>query len=206
MWRPLVLLALAASPYGLTVGDAGTARPQVGEPPPAVCRPNVLPEPERTCSTDADCTTVEQVVNCCGTLAIKGAAVSDVSRFSAEDRRCNPGRRCGCEAGPAHLDDGSVVRNEDRRPVLAACHANRCRTEHGQASAPGQRPGGLTSDEVERLPHCERDECGPAPLYPTATCPDGRHQSGRGPCVRIEGACRWARMVCPVSRRQGAGL
>ena len=40
--------------------------------------------------------------------------------------------------------------------------------------------------------------CGPAPLYPSWECADGRHEGGRGPCVeRQDGSCGWLRLVCP---------
>ena len=37
-------------------------------------------------------------------------------------------------------------------------------------------------------------------MYPTGGCPDGVHQSGRGPCIRFAGgACGWTHLVCPAS-------
>jgi len=46
-----------------------------------------------------------------------------------------------------------------------------------------------------------RCRCGPAPMYPTWTCADGRHQGGRGPCTqRQDGTCSWIRLVCPEDR------
>ncbi|HMF44676.1 MAG TPA: hypothetical protein VKQ32_28570 [Polyangia bacterium] len=48
-------------------------------------------------------------------------------------------------------------------------------------------------------PVCTR--CGPAPMYPTWTCADGRHEGGRGPCTRLEdGSCGWLHLVCPEDR------
>jgi hypothetical protein len=41
------------------------------------------------------------------------------------------------------------------------------------------------------------DTCGPAPGYPSQICPDGEHQGGRGPCVKLEdGRCGWIHLVC----------
>jgi hypothetical protein len=49
--------------------------------------------------------------------------------------------------------------------------------------------------------------CGPAPMYPSRFCADGRHQGGRGPCTRLQdGSCGWIHLVCPEDRpRDGAG-
>jgi hypothetical protein len=44
------------------------------------------------------------------------------------------------------------------------------------------------------------DTCGPAPGYPSQVCPDGVHQGGRGPCVKLEdGRCGWLHLVCEAS-------
>ena len=53
-------------------------------------------------------------------------------------------------------------------------------------------------------PACTR--CGPAPMYPSWSCADGRHEGGRGPCTRLEdGSCGWIHLVCPEDRpRDGA--
>jgi hypothetical protein len=48
-------------------------------------------------------------------------------------------------------------------------------------------------------PTCGR--CGPAPMYPSWSCADGRHQGGRGPCIeRQDGTCGYLRLVCPEDR------
>ena len=50
-------------------------------------------------------------------------------------------------------------------------------------------------------------DCGPAPAYPTGSCPDGVHISGRGPCTKFaDGSCRWTDLVCPPALRPAAIL
>lgn len=72
--------------------------------------------------------------------------------------------------------------------ALAACTAARA-----QDSASG---GGSPPDAAGDP--CTKDECGPAPAYPSQLCPDGVNWSGRGPCVRGEsGRCGWSRLECP---------
>jgi hypothetical protein len=40
-------------------------------------------------------------------------------------------------------------------------------------------------------------DCGSAPGYPSWQCPDGVHQGGRGPCVKlVDGRCGWIHLVC----------
>jgi len=58
----------------------------------------------------------------------------------------------------------------------------------------------LAPVSVEAQPAaCSR--CGPAPMYPSWECADGRHEGGRGPCVeRQDGSCGWMRLVCPEDR------
>jgi hypothetical protein len=64
------------------------------------------------------------------------------------------------------------------------------------AAAQDADPGGPAA--------CAR--CGPAPMVPSWTCADGRHQGGRGPCTRLQdGSCGWVHLVCPEDRpRDGA--
>lgn len=78
----------------------------------------------------------------------------------------------------------------------------------------GAGPGSVGADKVPGRPStilvggppaagpptCTR--CGPAPMYPTRFCTDGRHQGGRGPCIqRRDGTCSWLRLVCPEEVR-----
>jgi hypothetical protein len=200
MWKWLAILAVSASPdgpgFGLSVGGSGAAQQQQQpSPPPPPPRPpppaNVCQQrrvPDRTCSTDADCAIVRVHLSCCGTESVNGINRADLEAFQAYQRQCARGRACGCAAGPTRLDDGS--RLERNEPVLVACRANLCTTY----LAP---PAKLTSDSVQQLSGCPAAACGPAPLYPTAECGDGVSVSGRGPCVRIGGRCRWVRLECP---------
>lgn len=189
MWTCFVILTLTAQTppqFGLGTGD--TAPQQTPRPRP---RPQPAPElactatpPDRACTTDADCTLVRTIRDCCGTIAELGINRADVARFSDQERRCNPGRRCGCASGPTVLDEGRVRGNE---LVVVSCKQQLCTSSAMK----------LTSDSVQSLPACDASQCGPAPAYPTSTCPDGVHQSGRGPCVRVNDRCAWARMTCP---------
>jgi hypothetical protein len=62
--------------------------------------------------------------------------------------------------------------------------------------------GIATEEERRRLPTspplCAKADCGPAPAYPTGSCPDGEHRRLNGPCsARADGSCRWTHTVCP---------
>jgi len=175
MGKLLVLLAVLADPkFGLSQGSVSSPPPR---PPPPADRCEGR-RPDATCSVDADCTAV-RTVSCCGTVGYVGVNRSDAARFEALERRCSPGRRCGCAPGPTRLDDGSVL--ERGGQVAVACVQSRC----------------VTRLEPAPQTACTAAECGPAPLYPTAMCPDGVHRSGRGPCARVNGRCGWVRLQCP---------
>lgn len=173
----MVLLVLSADPnFGLSVGDSGQPQrpaPPLRPPRPPACAPRA---PDRACTTDADCTSIQRTVSCCGTQAVNGLSRADAEAFSAWEAQCGTRRACGCMAGPTRLDDGSSL--EWGAAVGVACRAGQCTTFAVPAA-------------------CTEKECGPAPLYPTRMCPDGVHQSGRGPCAREAGVCRWTRLECP---------
>lgn len=201
MWKWLALAALVSAqaevPYGLSPGSDADRRPRPGPAP----RPPAAPDageavscatpvqPDRSCAADTDCVALTRTVSCCGTQAITGVRREHAWRVQAWDRQCNRGRACGCAPGPTLLDDGT--RLDRRAPVAASCRANVCTTH----ALP--RPAGFTSETVKALPRCAREECPRAPMLPTQTCADGVSQSGRGPCVRLDGACRWVRLECP---------
>ena len=178
MWKLLVVVVLAAPPdYGLSTGGPPTPPPT--RPPPRPPKPNVcLPrEPDRSCTTDADCAIVRRVVDCCGSDVVTGINRNDLTAHQEYLKACGMRRSCGCMAAPTRLDDGS---SQDRLgQVVATCRENVCTTS-------------MVREEV-----CSPQECGPAPTYPTSMCPDGVNRSGRGPCARVDGVCRWTRLECP---------
>jgi hypothetical protein len=207
MWKWLTLLALAAPPgpnFGLGGGvpDAGQRpRPVPGRPAPkpppdrAVCeKPTQL---DQHCESDADCLLLWLPPSCCGTRGVKGINRAGLPRYQEHLRRCPPeGRHCGCAPGPTILDDGS--RLERNEPVRVVCRNRVCSTALG-APAGGLEEGArvFTSESIRSLPRCANAECPPAPASPTSVCPDGVSVGGRGPCVRLDGQCRWVRLTCP---------
>lgn len=70
------------------------------------------------------------------------------------------------------------------------------------APAPRDEQPAPAPVDVSQLPPgpVDCDTCGPAPGYPSWSCPDGEHLGGRGPCVRLEdGRCGWLNLVCAGS-------
>jgi hypothetical protein len=121
----LLLLVAAAGPkFGLIEPDAGAT---VAPPPSeAQCRARFRPA-ERACTTDADCSVVNELVSCCGTRHILGVRSDDVARYEAQLRECPPVRQfCKCLEGPTQLDDGSSLIRETGAAVT--CRANVCTT------------------------------------------------------------------------------
>lgn len=141
--------------------------------------------PSRACVTDSDCAVVTQRLDCCGSQAMKGINRAGVARFEAEERACSKnGNQCKCEAAPTQLDEGTL---NAKGEVLVACRAKVCTTFLAR----------LTSRSVKALPACAKEACGPAPRMPNSECADGVSVSGPGPCVMLDGKCRWARLECP---------
>lgn len=171
MWTSLVVVLLSAAP------DAA-----------AMCGPQRKPT-DRSCTADADCVAVKRTTDCCGSLKIEGINQQDAARFEAEELVCGRElKKCKCMAAPTRLDDGSRAESKAERIELV-CREQVCRTQ-------GAKPP-LTSQSVKALPSCPAAQCGPAPATPNWECPDGVSVGGRGPCVRIDGQCRWSRLECP---------
>jgi hypothetical protein len=108
----------------------------------------------------------------------------------------------GCLAGCAR---GSTSGAED--PAASPTPVNQPAAERTDTvivaePAPKNDPPAAAPVDVSQLPPGPVDcaTCGPAPGYPSWSCPDGEHQGGRGPCVKLEdGRCGWLDLVCPAT-------
>lgn len=97
---------------GVTDGarDAGTCFDSGG----------VVPTSMKRCGTDADCTTGDHTINCCGSHVVTGVSKSEDARFISCEKSWDaslPG--CGCPAAPTQTDDGKTI--VDPTKVVVHC-------------------------------------------------------------------------------------
>jgi hypothetical protein len=125
--RSLILVVAVAA-----CGHHTSVPPGVDGPLPSslICESTHQPFPQnaydKTCSTVADCTIVDHMISCCGTMRAIGLRTSAVAAFTPVEQDCEshyPG--CGCASGPTQAEDG---RTSIDGTILVACTPNGCAT------------------------------------------------------------------------------
>lgn len=85
--------------------------------------------------------------------------------------------------------------------VAALLVASDCAAQGRPGPLAEQASSVVTTSPLAGLPKQPPDchKCGPAPSYPSWSCPDGVHSGGRGPCIQMaDGRCGWLHAVCPA--------
>lgn len=106
----------------------------------------------------------------------------------------------GCRGAPTERAPVAAQPTSTSRTAAADDRFAAPPPAHRGDVAPPPSNGAPSPPPLGSSPLCDDAECGPAPLYPTESCADGRHIGGRGPCLRFaDGHCGWSRLVCPAS-------
>lgn len=87
-------------------------------------RPECDLSPHKACTADADCTLLDQRVNCCGTTRRVGIAVAAVTAVAALAATCEPTTTCDCPALEL-AEDGAIDPAATAEPT-ARCREGAC--------------------------------------------------------------------------------
>lgn len=109
-----------------TQGGAGAGGGAAGD-----CGHDGMPIPAsiKACEADTECTIKFVAIDCCGTQAWVGIDVAQSAALSIFEQRCNPfhgSAPCGCDPGPAQVDDGNTTTKASA--IHAACMDGQCMT------------------------------------------------------------------------------